>query len=366
MPPLNQTRSAPASPGRLQWASFAKGVAIIMVVGFHATLYLQSSGVDAVLGRAKALFELFPMPAFFLIAGILAVRQQEWSLRDLWKRRLRPLIYLYVLWSVIRTVFYFAVPGLNGELGELPATSPYALPLILFWPSSSYWFLYAMFLFTLFAWLLRGLPVAARVGIAAAVSTVFSSGLVDSGNIGWNRVGALFVFFVIGIAFAKPIKALVERATAAQFALALAVTLACAALALFGFRWVPFLVLLGQLAAVACGLIASKALARVPALDVVSRLGDSSLQIYLLHLFVIVPAVAIVGLLQPSWPRPVDVAVQLALTVLTLVLSMLLARLTARVHWLYLPPRRRRTPAASTPHGMTEAKTPVPTSHTRR
>ena len=322
----------------LAWLDPAKGVAMFMVVAFHATLYLQSVGVDAVLGRAKAAFELFPMPAFFLIAGIFAARHARFSFRALWRRRLLPLLYLYVLWSVIRTVFYVLIPGLNGELGELPATDPLTLPLILLWPSSSYWFLYALFLFTLLRWLIAGLPAWVQLGASALVSTLFSSGLVETANLGWNRVGALFFFFALGAVFSRQIRDLVTRSRPVHFGTAVAVFGAVTALLLLGLRWVPLLVLTGQVSAIAAGILACTRVCRGPLFTFLDALGRNSLRVYLFHLYIIVPAVALIGLTAPEWPRWLDVVVQLGLIVITLAGSMALARAAARVRWLYLPP----------------------------
>lgn len=323
---------------RPPWQEATKGLAMFMVVAFHATLYLQSVGVDAVLGRAKAAFELFPMPAFFLLAGIVATRHARYSFRALWRHRLLPLLYLYVLWSVLRTAFYVLVPGLNGELGELPATDPHALPLILLWPSSSYWFLYALFLFTFFRWLIADLPGWLQLAASASVSTLVTTGVVETGNLGWNRVGALFFFYVLGALFAPRIRELATRARPVHCWSALAVFVAVSALLLLGLRWVPLLVLTGQIAAVAVGILGCARLAGSRLVAPLAVLGRSSLKVYLLQLYVIVPAVALIGLADPAWPRWFDVVVQLALTAIALAGSLALARASAGVRWLYLPP----------------------------
>ncbi|WP_336033507.1 acyltransferase [Geodermatophilus sp. FMUSA9-8] len=361
--------SAPARPAassRVAWTDSAKGLAMVMVVAFHATLYLQSAGVDAVLGRAKAAFELFPMPAFFLIAGLFAGRQAQYQFGDLWRRRLLSLLYLYLLWSVVRTLFYAVVPGLNGELGEIPATDPRALPLVLFWPSSSYWFLYALFLFTLARWLVARLPAWVQLTGSAAVSTAFTTGLLDTTNLGWNRVGALFFFFVLGAVAAPRIRDLVTRARWPHVLGAAAVFVAATAATVLGLRWVPLVVLAGQLAAVLLGLFLCRRAAGSRPMRWLATVGVHSLKIYLLHLFVIVPAVALVELLRPDWPRAVDVAVQVALFVVALSGSFLLARLTGRVRWLWQPPaflrggRRRPSPAAGEAPLLPPPAAPLP------
>lgn len=341
--------AAPA-PARTSWSVTAKGLAITMVVAFHATLYLQGAGVDVLLGRGKVALELYPMPAFFLLVGMAAAWHRRMGLGTLWWRRLAPLLYLYVLWSLLRTAFYLALPGLGGGMGDLPATDLRTVLLLPVWPTSSYWFLHALLVFTLVRWLVAPAPAWAQLAGAAAVSTVFTSRLVETGSVGWDRVGGLFVFFVAGAVLAGPVKGAVGRARPRHLvALGLAGALVTVAL-LLGLRWLPGLVLLGQAVAVGFGVVLCALLPAGRARRGLDALGEETFTIYLVHLFLLVPAAALLGALDPSWPRWADVAVQLALSAGALWGSWVLARQVRRVRWLYLPPAwmlpRRRRPAA--------------------
>ena len=121
-------QSTAPTTGRLAWLEPTKGVAMFMVVAYHVILYLQSAGVDAMLGRARAAFELFPLPAFFLSPGC-SPRGRRSPFRALWRRRLLPILYLYVVFSVIRSL-HLSRPGDGSASGRRrPLRS--ALPLIL-------------------------------------------------------------------------------------------------------------------------------------------------------------------------------------------------------------------------------------------
>ncbi|WP_419817209.1 acyltransferase family protein [Glaciibacter flavus] len=331
------------------WVNFAKGVAIVLVVLYHVTLYLQHEGILGLPNRIKLVLELFPMPVFFLIAGLFGARAVTWSLRNLWMRRLWPVLYLYLVWSVIRFLFYLAVPGLSGEIGELPASHPLSLALVLIWPSSGYWFIYALAVFAFAAWAMRVLPGWLHVLIAAIISTAFTAGLLNTHNVGWNRVGALYVFYVFGALYARQVFGAVSRVSVPRtFATAAVLVAVSAVLLLLPARWLPFLVLVGQASAVVLGVLLSAYLVKLRPLRFVSTLGAESLQIYLLHLFIIVPSAALIGLAVGGVSRPVGVAMQFALVAAAIALSLLLSRLTTRVRWLYVPPtrlaRRRRQP----------------------
>lgn len=339
---------------RAAWATPAKGLAITLVVAFHATLYLQDAGVDVALGRGKVALELYPMPAFFLVVGMAAASHRRLGLRALWWRRLAPLLYLYVLWSLVRTVFYLVVPGLGGGLGELSATDPRSLVLLLVWPSSSYWFLHALLIFTLARWLVAPAPAWAQLAGSAAVSTLFTSGLVQTGDVGWDRVGGLFFFFVAGAVLPGFVKAAVAGARPRHLVLLALAGVAVTGALLLGLRWLPLLVLTGQVVAVAFGFVLCALLPAGRVRRALGALGEETFTIYLIHLFLIVPVSALVGATDPSWSRGAGVVVQLALSAAALYGSFLLARQVRRVRWLYLPPawmlpsrRSRARPAAA-------------------
>ncbi|GAA4967604.1 acyltransferase [Kineococcus glutinatus] len=367
---------------RLSWAVPVKGLAIALVVAFHVTLYLDPAGVDVVLGRVKALFELFPMPAFFLVAGLAAGSHPNLSLGSLWWRRVYPVVYVYVLWSLLRTVFYLLVPGLQGGLGDLPADDWRTVLLLPVWPSSSYWFLYALALFMVLRWLVARVPAGIQLAVAAVVSAAFSSGIVSVGNVGWTRIGSLFVFFLAGALLSAPLKRAVDRSRPWHVALLAAGVLVVTAALLLGLRRVPPVALVGQVLAVATGVVA---LAHLPAgrvRDVLTTLGEQSFRVYLVHLFPIVLICAGIRLLEPAWPRVVDAGVQAVVALLVLWLSVRFSVLSGRWRWLYAPPeallpaRLRRRPAPRhradvprsrrAPHGAGpvpgSAKTPAPPS----
>ncbi|PPG85581.1 hypothetical protein C5C00_12950 [Rathayibacter rathayi] len=352
----NMKMLKPSGGARREWVDFAKGAAILLVVYYHTSLYLGDIGVENTLGRIKIVFELFPMPLFFLVSGLFGSRITSWSFRDLWRRRLYPLLWLYVIWSLLRMVFYVIVPLANGGLGELPATDPLNLLLLFFWPSSSYWFIYGLFLFTLGAWLLRRVDHRVQVALAAILGTMFTTGLVNTTNVGWNRIGALFVFYLVGTLYSKRIIDVVEKNSARGFLYVTPVfILLSTVLFLFPIRWVPFLALAGQMAAVAMGVLVARALSRVRVLNFVTVCGERSLHIYLLHLYVIVLCVTALRFLLPADRSVIagfEIPLLLVVLAIAVVLSIVVTRYLSKIRWIYVPPAalggpgRKRKPVA--------------------
>lgn len=340
---LQGPRSAPAPAGGKDWVNFAKGIAIILVIAFHCTLFLRSIDFAAGgLGRPKTAVELFPMPMFFAIAGLFHFRVLNWTFRQTWQRRLAGYLYLYVLWSVLRFLFYLVVPNVRGDGAGVSATSPTALAAILVWPISSYWFIWSLFLCTVVLWAVRRWSARTTVVAAALVSTAFSAGYLTTGNVGWDRTGEYLVFFLVGALFSKPLFAAVHRAPWWVLPVSFVVYALCAGVAAVvpGGQRVPGLVLAGQGAVLVFSALLSAQLVRLRVLGWVSYLGARSLHLYLMHIFVI----AVVALLirrpgQLEFLPGRGVVVLVLLTAVVTVLTTLLGRALSRVRWLYVPPR---------------------------
>lgn len=333
--------TAPASR-RYITVDVAKGVAIIMVVLYHSALFLRAEGVTTIGMRASAVLELYPMPALFLLAGLFATSVQAASFGRLIQRKVWPLLYLYILWSVIRFGFFALVPVANADLGELSARDPRHLLVLLWWPSSSYWFLYVLAIFRLVGWLLKDLPRWLQVLPAAVLSASMAVLGPSIENEFVYRLGLYAVFYLIGMAYSRAIFAAIASARLWQGIALLAVTLAIGYAILLGLWRIPGLVLIGQLASVAGGLVVVRSLESLRAAEVVAKLGRGILGIYILHLFIIATVAGLIGLFDPDWPRAVDTIIVLALAIAAVAASIRLGGWLRRFTWLWIPPWPRR------------------------
>src|SRR5262249_50270474 len=88
---------------RVDWADYAKGICIIMVVVMHSTL-----GVEEVAGREGFMHALvafakpFRMPDFFMISGLFLSRVIARDWRTYLDRKVVHFAYFYVLWVTIQ------------------------------------------------------------------------------------------------------------------------------------------------------------------------------------------------------------------------------------------------------------------------
>lgn len=338
--------------GRRDWVDFVKGTAIILIVAYHTALFLTSVGIDAAgIGRVKVVLELFPMAAFFVITGTFHARVGSWSFPDLWRRRLRQYLYLYVLWSVIRFVFYLLAPNVRSDGAGGSAADPLALLGILLWPISSYWFIYALFVFTAVLWLCRKLPPWVLISASAVVSMLFSSGLLDANNVGINRMAEYLVFFVVGASANRWIYAAVDAmrpwkavALVVGFAVFAGIVTLVPVLAR-----IPGTLFIGQILAVAVGYALAFYLVRLTLFSWMLYVGVRTLNIYLVHIFVIALLVAPLAFFPWVDGLPGRGLILIAvLTALVVCLSIVITRYLTRVSWLFVYPFRSRTRSGAT------------------
>lgn len=361
-----------AEAGRRAWVDLAKGLAIVMVVAYHALQLLEAADVGvAPLGRARVPLELYPMPAFFLLAGLMQGRLRTSPWGRVWRRRVLPMLYLLVVWSVVRFVFFTLVPGVRSDGPPASGRDPWRLLTALVAPDSIYWFLWSLAAVTVLTWLGRRWARTSVV-VALLVSAVVTSGLLTTGVFAWDRTAAFLAPFVVGVHLGPAVLRVVEAATWPRVALLLGATGVVLALLVVVplSRRVPGAVLLAQ-AAVLVGVLGAAVLtARYAWTRPLQDVGRRSLQVYLVHLY----PVALLTLVVVHVPVLHDVpgrGLPLVLVVagLAVVASLVVTRyLPARWRLLQMPvallgrgrtgdaPPRTAPPTASAP---TAAPTPT-------
>lgn len=358
---------------RRRWADVAKGACILLVVLWHVTrkdyLQLPWTGDGPVTGAWGTLSEvLLPvrMPLFFLVSGLFAVRVLARPWRVVWRDRVAPLLYLFVLWTLVHTAVLQLTPGFDTAIaGSVPE-----LLVQLTVTPGNLWYLLALASYVVVARATRRVPHLA-LGAALLLSTVAAAGWVATPG---NRYGLLtnLVWFLLGTRAAHLGRRLpglpgptgptgpgpsMLLATSAAFAVG-----AGAWQLLDADRWPgvrPALALLG----IAAGLAAAAWLARVPRLGpALGALGRRTLPVYVLHL----PLVALVHvgsarLVTPgsaSAASPVlAVAYPALVTLVVVAVCLLLHRLLERpgVAWLLEAPWRR---TVTTPRDRARGRRP--------
>lgn len=191
------TNPTPASaPDRLAWADVARGVAMILVVFAHAVQLLDAYGWQlGFFDTVNRYLTAVRMPLFFLISGIFAARAVQRSWRGLFATRLALLIYIYLLWMLVRAVWFSFVPW------PLTDTPPWlALVLAPVWPTNGLWFLFALIVYIVIAKATSRLPAWLVLVPFAVVSVLAAVDLIPTGgNPVWRSVLLYAFFFLLGL-----------------------------------------------------------------------------------------------------------------------------------------------------------------------
>lgn len=329
------TVATPVTRVRAEWVDTAKGIAIILVVLFHASIFMQDIGLAGFWGRITVVLDTFRMPLFFFTAGMFASSSLARPFRAMLHRRVALLAWVYVLWTIVYTIVFNLVP--------VPGRgSPSWLGLLLspVWPNESTWFVWGLAVYFILSWAMRRLPVVAQLVLALIPAILFGMNIVDSGNTALDKVGTYFIFFVAAVHVGPAVIRLSPRLRGWHAPVIVAVYgLVVVAVFRAGLFYFPFVRLTLGFLAVAAGLAAGIALSRLPAFAWLSVLGTRTLPIYLLHFY---PVLLVSAALAPVAEHLTTFGslIPPALTVFALAFALAVHRVTRRVPGLYTLPKR--------------------------
>jgi fucose 4-O-acetylase-like acetyltransferase len=269
---------------RITWIDQAKGIGIFLVVLGHTLRGLKASRTisDSPAFRfADSWIYSFHMPLFFLLSGLFAERRIDRGARAFVRDKLATLAYPYLVWSVLQTLVQFAT---SRYANHKPSLS--GLGWILIEPILQFWFLYALFLISLFYYALRRCGLG-PLGVLAAFTTSWATrGWIP--YLGWWPLNASRdngIYYALGSAlnrlgWTERLEQASSPAMISTVILGYGVVAASASRALEG----PLLL---GLAVTLCGIAASVALAvllgRADGADFIRVMGVYSLEIYVAH-----------------------------------------------------------------------------------
>ena len=191
---------------RLAWPDVAKGVSILGVIVLHVCLAVPG-GMDTLLARANSVMDPLRMPLFFLVSGFFSAKILDYSLTELFVRRLWFFLVPYAVWVPVEIKLKFIEFKLVFDADSVGADEILWRMLI---GANLAWFLWALVLFNLVLWSLRKLPPP--VAIAASFAPLLLLPWHDKIPI----VGMLILylpFFVGGLHLRGPISRFAATAT---------------------------------------------------------------------------------------------------------------------------------------------------------
>jgi uncharacterized membrane protein YcfT len=189
------------SKGRVLYLDAAKVLTVCLVVYLHficMKVYLN-----------ELLLQL-RMPLFFFASGFFAVKAMTLDLHAFMSKKFLRLMYLYVVWSVL--LFVLLEVWVTLAKGGSPAFGQ--LPEILWEPMKKVWFLYALALVYLVAYLTRAVPRHILLGAAFVVYFFPKFVFVDRTGCDFStRMCRLTPFFLLSLRYGDVIRPLIEKRT---------------------------------------------------------------------------------------------------------------------------------------------------------
>lgn len=321
---------------RVGWVDVAKGTAITLVVLHHSIIFLEAVGFPmGPIGKANNVLATVRMPLFFLTAGLFAMSPISGTWRALWSRKIALLLWVYVVWSVIRFAFFNVVPW---PLAESDAGTWSSLAGIFVLPAGGLWFVYALALFFLVARATRTVSPWILLGVSGVLSAVVGSGVVSTGVYAWDNMGMFLVFFLAGCHGRTVLVDVVGRFTIAGCAVVTAVFAAASVASyLMDLQAIPGVRLAIGVVGVTGALVVSRFVADSKPGELLQYLGRNTMPIYLIHYLFIAAVVAVLPQIGGG-SLAVSGVLAVAVTVLATVVSLAVYRVTKNVPALYDAP----------------------------
>ncbi|AND16751.1 acyltransferase [Rathayibacter tritici] len=288
---------------RISWVDTAKGIAIILVALAHSVQWTTTAGIaPESWNDINLLLITFRMPLFFLASGLFAGSVLTRSWPELWRSRLSLLVWAFLLWSVVRFLFFLVVPNPGGT----DESDLLALLLQPVMPHNGLWFLYALTIFFVLAKLAQGwLDWRVQIGIATAIAVLWyairSSTSGGTGNIAWDGMARYLMFFLLGLYLRTAVMAFVERRgllSGLGFGV-LFLALAGVILAVRGrFPLLTIGLVLVSVLAVLAGLVVARFLSHRRGAGWITFIGRNTLPVYVVHVLFVSLATSVLLLFE--------------------------------------------------------------------
>lgn len=325
--------------GRITWVDAGKGLAIALVVLFHAARWLDGLPNNTATWQwVNDVLATLRLPLFFTLSGLFAAKWVTAPLAQLWNVKLRLFVWVFLLWSLIDLGPYWIGQALHGTginfRREILATV--LSPVI---PRFELWFIWALAVFFLLNRAMRGCPNVLVIVVAAFLSVVGFLNVLPIPSPGWTGLLKYYIFFFGGMVFRD---LLFRFAARSGWGLRVVVVVAWCAMALgvtaAGWTEVPGVMPALGVIGVLAGISVSTMLSRLPALV---SLGSRTLVVYVAHtpIIILLSAIGVIPAMQPILEASAAIyPLCVAAAAIVLALGLQRASRPARLGFLFEPP----------------------------
>lgn len=323
---------------RVDWVDYAKGLSIILVVSTHSMFVDPNSGLySETIIFLNDLVHRVRMPLFFFLSGLFIHKAMTSSIQSFLRFKVSHLLYLYVLWSIIRYLTstvpeHILLGGADGGLGSIFK--------IFISPPATLWFIYALLVFMIVTRLTK------RAHLVTFITAIIL--YIVSPYIGINNFDFLFKlisfypFFLSGYLFSG---FTLNKANNFKYYYLLFPAIYFAIVAYLTYIDVSqsrLQVLIFSFAGIVAGIILSLLLTRFSAFSWLSYVGKNTLPIYVMHYFPIGVFRLILPSVIPNQPYLAAIIMIATGVVLPLVVMKIAKKLN--MNWLFEIPKVLNTP----------------------
>lgn len=174
---------------RLEWVDVGKGISILGVLVYHVVIFTHIE--DNVMYRFSEFLGSIRMSLFFLLSGLFAHKLATMSFGEVFTRRIWYWVPPYLIWGSLTFTLLTLMLGWEGANWGFTELLVYLAN-----PGHGIWFLYALTLYTIVAWLVRKIPPAVVMWGAVVVPLTMPVWLQDPTFI---RVVMFVPYFFLGL-----------------------------------------------------------------------------------------------------------------------------------------------------------------------
>ncbi|MBU9713489.1 acyltransferase family protein [Evansella tamaricis] len=315
------------SAERINWVDYAKGISIILVVLHHSMFReLDSLLYNETILYYNDLFIRIRMPLFFFLSGLFIHKSIFSNIYSFFKSKVLHLLYLFVLWAIIRYLVVTIAPYLllGNRAGDLKS-----ILSIFIDPPNTLWFIYAILIFLIITRLTRNIKV-----VSLFLAMILFTISIQSGQQTFiNTLLWFYPFFLLGYLASEYTKRIANKIVSYHFLFVIIFFLTLVVTLESPWAKTPLAIFVFSCGGIITGIIIAIILSRFTVFRGLGFLGRNTLPIYLMHFLP-------VGILREVLPiiMPYQTLLATLILVFSGVLFPLIATFYARkfdVYWLF-------------------------------